>query len=83
MSITIKLDLPDALGNEARSNGLLESASVGDLLVMELRRRKAAAALNNVLEGIRQQPGEPMSEAEISAGVKAARRERRGREAGR
>jgi hypothetical protein len=83
MSITIKLDLPDALVNEARSNGLLESASVGDLLVTELRRRKAATALNNVLEKIRRQPGEPMSQEEISAEVKAARRKRRAREAGR
>lgn len=82
MSITIKLDLPDALVNEARSNGLLESASVGDLLVTELRRRKAATTLNNVLEKIRRQPGEPMSQEEISAEVKAARRERRAREAG-
>ena len=83
MSITIKLDLPDALVNEARSNGLLESASVGDLLVTELRRRKAATTLNNVLEKIRRQPGEPMSQEEISAEVKAARRKRRAREAGR
>ena len=83
MSVTIQLDLPDALVNEARSNGLLESASVGDLLVTELHRRKAATALKNVLEGIRKQPGEPMSEAEIAAEVKAARRERRACEAGR
>lgn len=83
MGITIKLDLPEALINEARRNGLLESASVGDLLATELRRRKAAATLDNVLEGIRNQPGEPASEEDISAAVKAARRERRAREAGR
>lgn len=83
MSITIQLDLPDALVNEARNNGLLESASVGDLLVTELRRRKAATVLKNVLEGIRRQPGEAMSEEEITAEVKAARRERQAREAGR
>ena len=77
MSITINLDLPETLINEARRNGLLDSASVGDLLAMELRRRKAAATLGNVLEGIRNQPGEPVSEEEISATVKAARRERR------
>jgi predicted kinase len=83
MSITIQLDLPDALLNEARNNGLLESASVGDLLVTELRRRKAATALETVLEGIRRQSGEAMSEEAITAGVKAARRERRACEAGR
>ena len=83
MSVTIQRDLPDALVNEARDNGLLESASVGEWLVTELHRRKAAAALKKVLEGIRTQPGEPMSEEEIAAEVKTARRERRGRETGR
>lgn len=82
VSITIQLDLPDALLNEARANGLLESASMGGLIATELRRRKAAAELSNVLDGIRAQPGEPMSEEEIAAEVKAGRRERRAREAG-
>jgi len=83
MSITVQLDLPDALVNEARANGLLNSAPLGDLLATELRRRKAAAELNNILAGVRAQPGEPMSEADIAAEIKAARKERRAREAGR
>ncbi len=48
MSVTIQLDLPDALVKEARANGLLNSAPLGDLLAAELRRRKAAADLNRV-----------------------------------
>ena len=83
MSITIHLDLPDAPVKEAEANGLLESAPLGDLLATELRRRKAAAELNQGLEGIRAQPGEPMAEEQIQAEVKAVRRERRAREAGR
>ena len=83
MSITVQLDLPDALVNEARANGLLNSAPLGDLLATELRRRKAAAELNNILAGVSAQPGEPMSEADIAAEIKAARKERRAREAGR
>jgi hypothetical protein len=83
MSITIQLDLPEALAKEAKATGLLESVCMTDLLTTELRRRKAAAELNGVLEGIRAQPGEPMSEADIAAEIKAARRERRAREAGR
>jgi hypothetical protein len=83
VSITIQLDLPDALLNEARASGLLESESMGGLIATELRRRKAAAELGTVLDGIRAQPGEPMSEEEIAAEVKAGRRERRAREAGR
>jgi hypothetical protein len=72
MNVTIQLDLPDALVSEARSCGLLESACMGDLLLTELQRRKAAKALVEVLEGIRQQPGEAISEEEIAAGIKAA-----------
>ena len=83
MSVTLQLDLPDALVAEARDNGLLDSASVGDLLVTELRRRKAARALDKVLEGIRSKAGTTMSEEDVAAEVKAARRERRDREAGR
>src|SRR5436190_765811 len=44
MSVTIKLDLPDAIVKEAEANGLLQSAPLGNLLVGELQRRKAAAA---------------------------------------
>lgn len=82
MSVTIEVDLPDALAKEAQATGLLESSCMTDLLTNELRRRKAAAELNGVLEAIRGQPGEPMSEGDLAAEIKAARRERRAREAG-
>jgi len=83
MSVTIQFDLPDALVTEARNCGLLESAYMGDLLLTELQRRKAGKALVEVLEGIHQQPGDAMSEEEIAAEIKSARRERRARETGR
>ncbi len=83
MSITLKLDLPEELLNEARANGLLESRSMGELLRAELRRRKSAGELNKVLYDIRAQPGTPMSESAIQKVIKAARRGRRGRETGR
>ena len=81
MSVTIQVDLPDALVKEAKANGLLESQPLGDLLATELRRRKAAAALNDVLDGVRVQPGEPMTMEEIQAEVDAVRAEKRAREA--
>lgn len=80
MSITIQLDLPEALAREAQVTGLLESACMTDLLTTELRRRKSAAELTGVLEEIRTQPREPMSEADIAAEIKSARKERRARE---
>ena len=83
MSVTIELDLPDTLVNEARANGLLNSAPLGALLAAELRRRKAAAGLNDLLASLHAEPGEPMTEAKIAAEIKATRKERLGREAGR
>jgi len=81
MSITIQLDLPEALLREAQASGLLESGQMTEMLAEELRRRKAAAELKKVLDEIRAQPGEPMSMEEIAAEVKTARRERQAREA--
>jgi hypothetical protein len=82
VSITIQLDLPDAMAKEARANGLLESAPIRELLAGELRRRKAALELNDVLAGIQAQPGEPASMEEIVTQVKAARKKSPMREAG-
>src|SRR5438477_10919122 len=81
VSITIQLDLPDALAKEAKANGLLEAETMSDLLSTELRRRKAATELAGVLHKIRSQPGEPMSEEEIQAEIDAVRRAKRAREA--
>ena len=82
VSITIHLDLPEALAKEAQANGLLESEPIRDLLASELRRRKAAAELDKVLDCIRAQPGEALPMEEIVAEVKAARKRRPSREAG-
>jgi transcriptional regulator GlxA family with amidase domain len=82
MTLRLNIDLPDNLAKQAEEAGLLTSQEVTDWLREELRRRKAAAELKNVLDQIRAQPGEPMSEAEIADEVKAVRRERRVRETG-
>ena len=80
MSVTIELDLPDALVNEARSKGLFQSGQMGDLVAEELGRRKAAEELEKILAKIRAHPGEPMTAEEIQAEIKAVRAERRARE---
>ena len=80
MSVTIELDLPDALVAEARAKGLFQSGQMTDLVAEELRRRKAGEELSIILEKIRAQPGEPMSMEEIQAEVDAVRAERRARE---
>jgi hypothetical protein len=84
MSVTVQLNLPDALVREAKASGLLRPESISDLLAAELRRRKAALELNKVLNDVHAQSGEPMSEEEIQAEVNAVRAGKRARrEAGR
>ena len=76
MHVTIQLDLPEMLLNDAQTNGLLESSRLGALLAIELRRRKAAMELKRVLEAVRAQPGMAMNGNEITAEVRAGRASR-------
>ncbi len=77
MSVTIQLDLPEGLIQQARQMGLLENQRVAELLADEVRRRSAGQELKNVLDEIRSAPGEPLSMDEINAEIKAARAKRR------
>ena len=83
MSITIRLDLPEALIEQARELGLLQDKRMAELLADEVRRRVAGQGLKKMLEEVRSTPGEPMTMEEINAEVKAARTARRARETGR
>lgn len=77
MSVTIQLDLPDALVKEARDNGLLESKRLAELLTSELERARARKQFGEMLENVRNTPGDPMSTEEIQAEVNAVREQRR------
>jgi hypothetical protein len=81
MSVTIQLDLPEGLIQQARQMGLLENRRVAELLAEEVRRRSAGQGLRMALDQIRSAPGEPLTTDEIDAEIKAARAERRAREA--
>ena len=81
MSITIELDLPEGLIEQARQMGLLDNQRVAELLTDEVRRRNAGQELKKVLDEIRSAPGEPSTLDEIGAEIKAVRAERRAREA--
>ena len=82
MSVTIQLDLPEALVKEAQANGLLESRRLGELLNEELLRERARKDLGRVLKELHSLPGEPMSPEEIQAEIDAVRAQRRQRESG-
>jgi hypothetical protein len=83
MSITVELDLPDEILQQARSFGLLEGDSLAEILTDAVRRHGAGQKFKRMLDEIRSLPGEPMAMEEIQAEVDAVRKERREREAGR
>ena len=83
MSITIQVDLPDALVKEAREAGLLDSGRLADWLTDELRRKRAREEFGQMLKKLHSVDDEPMSMEEIQAEVDAVREERRRREGGR
>ena len=82
MSVTIQLDLPEALVKEAQPNGLLESRRLGEMLNEELVRERARKDLGRILKDLHSLPGEPMSPEEIQAEIDAVRAQRHRRESG-
>ena len=84
MSITVQLDLPEALAEKARAEGLLQAPRLTAMLEEEVERARFARETIAMLDEIRSQPGEPMSLEEIQKIVDEVRAERRARrEAGR
>jgi hypothetical protein len=71
-SVTIQLDLPEALVKEAQANGLLVSRRLGELNE-ELHRERARKDLERMLKELHSLPGEPMSPGEVQAGIDALR----------
>lgn len=76
---TVQVTIPDSLAQQAKEAGLLTPEALEKLLSDALRRRESGARLLEIAEaGVA-----PMSMEEINAEIKAAREERRRREAGR
>ena len=76
----VVVKLPDELAQRAKSAGLLTDSAIQRLLE-EAMRREAGQRLLQVAQRLQAAGVEPMSEDEIVAEVKAARAERRAREA--
>jgi hypothetical protein len=77
----IVLTLPDNLAKEAQANGLLKPEAIASMLRAEIRRRRVNrlfAAADHLAD-----LDEPITEAEITEEITAAREERRLRDAGR
>ncbi len=82
MSITVQLDLPEGILNEAKAKGLLQSAALSGLLEREMARQKACEDFGAVLKQLHSVSGDEMTEEEIQAEVDAVRAKRRARREG-
>jgi hypothetical protein len=83
MSITVQLDLPEALAAKARAKGLLNPAHLAELIARELAEDEDTRDFFQMARDIRSLPGEPMTMDEIQQIVDEVRAERAAREAGR
>ena len=80
---TVQIELPDSLAKEARQAGLLEPEAIKSLLRQAVRQRALGALgeLKEAMERMAAVKGPAMTPEEIQEENKAARAERRDREA--
>ena len=78
---TVQIELPDQLAEEARRAGLLSQEAI-ERLMREAIRRQALAELKDAMNRMASTDEPEMTPEEIAQEIKAARAERRAREAG-
>ena len=74
---TIQIELPDTLVNQARAAGLLTTDALHRLLSHALQQQAAARSLLEVANQLAAADLPPMSDADITAEIKASRASRR------
>jgi len=79
MSITIKLDLPDSVVDEANAKGLLDPLKLAQMVEREVELDKPMLDFRQMVEQMRAYPDEPMTMDEIQAVVNEVRAEGRAR----
>ena len=77
---TLQITLPDQLAQEARRAGLLTPEAIEQLL-REAVRQRALGELRQAMDRMHSVPGPVMTPWEIEEEIRAARAERRAREA--
>ena len=80
MSITVQLDLSEAVAAEAKARGLLEPQNLTRLIEREVEAESVRKDFFEMVRDLRALPGEPMTMEEIQAEVDAVRAERAARE---
>ena len=82
MSITIQLDLSEALAAKARAKGLLNPQTLSRLIAREVGADEDGRDFFQMARDVRSLPGEPMTMDQIQQIVDEVRAERVAREAG-
>jgi uncharacterized protein YnzC (UPF0291/DUF896 family) len=77
---TVEINLPDSLAKEAKDAGLLTPEAV-EQMVREAIRRRALKELKQAMDRMAAVEGPVMTPEEIQEEIRAARAERRAREA--
>jgi hypothetical protein len=77
MSITVELDLPQAVAEEAKAEGLLRAEVLSGLVERELARRKARENFGAALQQAHSATGDELTPEEIQAEINAVRAQRR------
>ena len=78
---TVQISLPDQLAQEAQNAGLLSQEAI-EQMVREAVRRRALGELDAAMQRAAAAPGSAMTPDEIQQEIRAARADRRAREAG-
>ncbi len=78
--ITVEIKLPDSLVKEAKEAGLLTPEAI-ERMVREAIRRRALGELKQAMDRMAAVEGQIMTPEEIQKEIRAARAERRAREA--
>lgn len=82
MSITVELDLPQAVADKAKAEGLLRGDVLAGLVERELGRRKAREGFGVMLKQLRSVTGDELSPEEVQAEIDAVRAGRKARSEG-
>lgn len=80
--MTIQVELPESVAQEAEARGLLEPPRLAELLNEPLRRDHATKEFGQMLAALHSIPGEPMTPDEVQSEIDAVRTERRQRDLG-
>jgi hypothetical protein len=82
MSVTVELNLSDAIAAKARAKGLLDPQTLTRLIERELAKESESGNFFQMARELHSHPGEPMALNEIQEIVDEVRSERAARETG-